>query len=335
MSMVFWILIICYFDRHPAKIKPTLKLLLERSTSLNKRLVMINIDRSMELTPIQRDILTALINIYRRDNRAVKGEEIAEIIDRNPGTIRNQMQSLKALNLVEGVPGPKGGYKATGSAYHALNLDTAGDTVTPIMKNGIVVEGATASEIVFDKVMKPTECDGTVRIIGDIRGFNIGDEIRIGPTPVNKLYIQGIIAARDDTMSRLMFRVTEIISVPRITVKEVAKPAVHISPNASLQEAARVLIRNGVREALVDDSPPGLISAADIARAIADGRSGIIVSDIAAHSFLTIDSKDLIFEAVKVLGRNSLNQLVVSDSGVPWGIVTPSDLVRVLAPIRP
>ncbi len=289
----------------------------------------------MELTPIQRDILTALINIYRRDNRAVKGEEIAEIIDRNPGTIRNQMQSLKALNLVEGVPGPKGGYKATGSAYQALNLDTAGDSVTPIMKNGIVVDGATASEIVFDKVMKPTECDGTVRIIGDIRGFNIGDEIRIGPTPVNKLYVRGTVAARDDTMSRLMFHVTEIISVPRISVKEAARPAVHISPNASLQEAARILIRNGVREAIVDESSPGLISMTDIARAIADGRVDIKVSEITTRSFLTIDSKELIFEAVKVLGRNGLSRLVVTDSGTPWGIITPADLVRILAPIRP
>jgi len=289
----------------------------------------------MELTPIQRDILTALINIYRRDNRAVKGEEIAEIIDRNPGTIRNQMQSLKALNLVEGVPGPKGGYRATGSAYQALNLDTAGDAVTPIMKNGIIVEGATASEIVFDKVMKSTECDGTARIIGDIRGFNIGDEIKIGPTPVNKLYIRGIIAARDDTMSRLMFHVTEIISVPRMTVKEVARPAVHISPEASLQETARILIRNGVREAIVDENPPGLISMTDIASAIADGRVDIKVSEVMTRSFLTIDSNDLIFEAVKVLGSNSLNQLVVTDSGTPWGIITPADLVRILAPIQP
>ena len=86
-----------------------------------------NFDRIMDLTTVQRDILTALINIHRVEGRAVKGEEIAELIDRNPGTIRNQMQSLKALNLVEGVPGPKGGYKATGAAYEALNIETTGD----------------------------------------------------------------------------------------------------------------------------------------------------------------------------------------------------------------
>ncbi|HEY3422517.1 MAG TPA: Rrf2 family transcriptional regulator, partial [Methanocellaceae archaeon] len=66
----------------------------------------------VELTVIQREILTALINLFREKGRAIKGEEISERIDRNPGTVRNQMQSLKALGLVEGVPGPKGGYKA-------------------------------------------------------------------------------------------------------------------------------------------------------------------------------------------------------------------------------
>lgn len=57
------------------------------------------------MTLVQRDILTALINIYRRENRAVKGEEIAELIDRTPGTIRNQTRSLKSLNLVGGCLG--------------------------------------------------------------------------------------------------------------------------------------------------------------------------------------------------------------------------------------
>ena len=39
-------------------------------------------DRIMDLTPVQRDILTALINIHRIEGRAVKGEEIAELIGR-------------------------------------------------------------------------------------------------------------------------------------------------------------------------------------------------------------------------------------------------------------
>src|SRR5512137_2250424 len=137
-----------------------------------------NSDRSMDLTPVQRDILTALINIHRREGRAVKGEEIAELIDRNPGTIRNQMQSLRALNLVEGVTGPKGGYKATTAAYNALSMDNnnGDEVIVPVVRNGVAVDGVSATEIILNKVMLSTQrCSGLIRIIGNIRNFDIGD----------------------------------------------------------------------------------------------------------------------------------------------------------------
>ncbi len=290
-------------------------------------------DRIMELTPVQRDILTALINIHRVEGRAVKGEEIAELIDRNPGTIRNQMQSLKALNLVEGVPGPKGGYRATGAAYEALNIDATGDVVeVPVIRNGVLVEGATASEIVFNKVMHSNQCDGVIRVIGNIRDFNIGDEIEVGPTPVNKLYIRGTVMGRDDTMSRLILHIEEMISVPKVPIKKIARRAVRIPPSASLQEASRILVHNGVQEALVDDSSPGLINLADVTRAVADGRTNQEVKEIMTRGFLTIDSEEPIYEAIKMLGRTGASQLVVSESGVLWGIITPGDLIRSLTP---
>jgi predicted transcriptional regulator len=287
----------------------------------------------MDLTPVQRDILTALINIHRVEGRAVKGEEIAELIDRNPGTIRNQMQSLKALNLVEGVPGPKGGYKATGTAYEALNIDATGDVVTvPVTRNGVVVEGTTASEIVFNKVMNTQQCNGVVRVIGNIRDFNVGDSIEVGPTPVNKVYIRGKVTGRDDTMSRLIFHIDEMISVPKTAVKSIARRAVRMPANSTLQEAARIMVHNGVSEALVDDSSPGLISLSDLARAVADGRSSQEVREIMNRGFLTIDSEEPIYEAIKILGRTGAGQLVVTEKGAPWGIVSPAELIKTLTP---
>lgn len=290
-------------------------------------------DRIMDLTPVQRDILTALINIHRIEGRAVKGEEIAELIDRNPGTIRNQMQSLKALNLVEGVPGPKGGYRATGGAYEALNIDATGDVVTvPVIRNGVLMEGATASEIVFNKVMHSQQCDGVIRVIGNIRDFNVGDEIEVGPTPVNKLYIRGTVRGRDDTMSRLILHIDEMISVPKVAIKKIARRAVRIPPSVSLQEVARVLVHNGVQEALVDDSSPGLINLADVTRAVADGKTDQEAREIMTRGFLTIDSEEPIYEAIKMLGKTGANQLVVSEEGVLWGFISPADLIKSLTP---
>ena len=290
-------------------------------------------DRIMDLTPVQRDILTALINIHRIEGRAVKGEEIAELIDRNPGTIRNQMQSLKALNLVEGVPGPKGGYRATGSAFEALNIEATGDVVTvPVIRNGVLMEGATASEIIFNKVMHSNQCDGVIRVIGNIRDFNVGDEIEVGPTPVNKLYIRGTVRGRDDTMSRLILHIDEMISVPKVAIKKIARRAVRIPPSVSLQEAARILVHNGVQEALVDDSSPGLINLADVTRAVADGRTSQEAREIMTRGFLTIDSEEPIYEAIKMLGKTGASQLVVSEEGVLWGFISPGDLVKSLTP---
>jgi len=290
-------------------------------------------DRIMDLTPVQRDILTALINIHRIEGRAVKGEEIAELIDRNPGTIRNQMQSLKALNLVEGVPGPKGGYRATGGAFEALNIEATGDGVTvPVIRNGVLMEGATASEIVFNKVMHSQQCDGVIRVIGNIRDFNVGDEIEVGPTPVNKLYIRGTVRGRDDTMSRLILHIDEMISVPKVAIKKIARRAVRIPPSVSLQEAARILVHNGVQEALVDDSSPGLINLADVTRAVADGRTSQEAREIMTRGFLTIDSEEPIYEAIKMLGKTGASQLVVSEEGVLWGFISPGDLIKSLTP---
>ena len=292
-----------------------------------------NVDRIMDLTPVQRDILTALINIHRIEGRAVKGEEIAELIDRNPGTIRNQMQSLKALNLVEGVPGPKGGYRATGGAYEALNIEATGDVVTvPVIRNGVLMEGATASEIIFNKVMHSQQCDGVIRVIGNIRDFNVGDEIEVGPTPVNKLYIRGTVRGRDDTMSRLILHIDEMISVPKVPIKKIARRAVRIPPSVSLQEAARILVHNGVQEALVDDSSPGLINLADVTRAVADGRISQEAREIMTRGFLTIDSEEPIYEAIKMLGKTGASQLVVSEEGVLWGFISPADLIKSLTP---
>jgi hypothetical protein len=267
------------------------------------------------------------------EGRAVKGEEIAELIDRNPGTIRNQMQSLKALNLVEGVPGPKGGYKATGTAYEALSIDASGDVVVvPIIKNGVVVNGASATEIIFNKVMHSNRCDGVIRVIGNIRDFNVGDEIEVGPTPVNKLFLRGDIIGRDDTMSRLIIHVTGMVSVPRVPIKKSSRRAIHIGPNSSIQEAAKIMLNNGAQEAIVDDSPPGLINLADIGRAVAENRINLEVKDIMTRNFLTINSEEVIFEAIKVLAKTGSNQLVVSENGELWGIITPADIVRSLTP---
>jgi len=107
---------------------------------------------------------------------------------------------------------------------------------------------------------------------------------------------------------------------------------VRIPPGISLQEASRILVHNGIQEALVDDSSPGLINLADIARALADGGATKEVKEIMTRSFLTIDSEEPIYEAIKMLGRTGASQLVVSENGTLWGVVNNNDLIKLLTP---
>jgi predicted transcriptional regulator len=166
---------------------------------------------SIELTPSQKTILQELINLYRDSESAVKGEDIAERVDRNPGTIRNQMQSLKALQLVEGVPGPKGGYKPTATAYDALKIqemDQAADV--PLQHDGEPVEGANVQEIDLTSVHHPELCRAEIKLQGSIADFGESDSISVGPTPLSKLLIKGTLEGKDDTNNSLILTIDEM-----------------------------------------------------------------------------------------------------------------------------
>ena len=168
---------------------------------------------SIELTPSQKTILQELINLFRDSESAVKGEDIAAEVDRNPGTIRNQMQSLKALQLVEGVPGPKGGYKPTAAAYDALeiqDMDQAADV--PLTLNGEPVEGANVQEIDLTRVHHPELCRAEIRLQGSIADFHEGDTVVVGPTPLSKLVIEGSLEGKDDTNNSLILTIDEMVA---------------------------------------------------------------------------------------------------------------------------
>jgi len=166
---------------------------------------------SIELTSSQKTILTALINLHRETEDAVKGEDIAAEVDRNPGTIRNQMQSLKALQLVEGVPGPKGGYKPTANAYEALDVDQMDDpAAVPLLHNGDPVDTANVGEIDLSSVHHPDLCRAEIHVQGSVREFHEGDSVRVGPTPLSKLVIDGTVDGKDDTDNILILRIDDM-----------------------------------------------------------------------------------------------------------------------------
>jgi predicted transcriptional regulator len=290
---------------------------------------------SMELTPIQKDIIISLINLQRQKDRAIKGEEIAVVIQRNPGTIRNQMQLLKALGLVEGVPGPKGGYKPTGAAYDALKIQQLkNESVVPLYRNNVLVTGATAAEISFTTVRNPDACSGVIRIIGNTKDFAMDDKMQIGPTPVNRLIIRGEVTGRDDTNNSILFNITEMISLPKKHVKHYMKyPPLLVNLNSSIQEATRLFIRNNVHGAPVEDKGKivGIITYTDIAHAIAQGKPNVKVKDIMTKELITVDGDMQLYDVVKLFHKYNVGRLIVTINGVPKGTLSKTDVLNELA----
>lgn len=168
---------------------------------------------SIELTPSQKKILRALTNLHNETDDAIKGEDIAEQVDRNPGTIRNQMQSLKALQLVEGVPGPKGGYKPTAAAYEALEIQQMDDPASvPLEHEGEPVTDVIIEEIDLSSVHHPELCRAEIHVQGAIGTINEDDSVVVGPTPLSKLLIEGTVDGKDDTNNILILRIDEMVA---------------------------------------------------------------------------------------------------------------------------
>ncbi|MBS3760468.1 HTH domain-containing protein [Halodesulfurarchaeum sp.] len=168
---------------------------------------------SIELTASQKTILRALVDRYTQAETAVKGETIADEVDRNPGTIRNQMQSLKALQLVEGVPGPKGGYRPTTNAFEALEIEQIDSpAVVPVRRNGEPVEDVNVQNIDLKTVFNPDLCRAEIEVRGSIKEFHEGDSVSVGPTPISKLRVDGSVDVKDEANNVLILKIEDMVA---------------------------------------------------------------------------------------------------------------------------
>ena len=245
------------------------------------------------------------------------------------------MQLLKALGLVEGIPGPKGGYKPTGAAYESLSIQQLkNESVVPLYRNGIKINDATAAEISFTTVRNPDACDGIVRVIGSTKDFVMADKLQIGPTPVNHLIIRGEVIGRDDTTNSILFNITEMVSLPKKQVKHYMKyPPLLVNINSSIQEVTRFFIKNNIHGALVGDKEKivGIISYTDIANAIAQGKLNVKVKDIMTKELITVDGDLQLYDVVKLFNKYNVGRLIVTINGIPKGTLSKTDVLNELA----
>ena len=285
------------------------------------------------LTSVQKEILQTLINLYQSSNgKSIKGEDIAEVMNRNPGTIRNQMQSLRSLSLVKGVPGPRGGYKPTIEAYHALNITVSDrDSKVPIYKDGKKLEDVSVARIEFTSVPQPKECEAAIKVLGNIKDLNLGDTISIGPTPVNNLGVMGEIVGRDDMDNILLVDTTTSRSIPKQTVGDIAsRDVISFALDCSVKEAAKKLADKEIDGAPVIDKGKivGVFTLTDLVKAIADDNEGKTVGELMSTNVVIVNEDMKIANAIEVMLKKSISRLIIADNNqVLLGIVTRTDLI--------
>lgn len=289
----------------------------------------------MDLSPIQKDILITLITLYHQSSHSIKGEEIADVLKRNPGTVRNQMQALKALGLVDGVPGPKGGYSPTALAYKELNLgDLEHQSEVPIIRDGEKVKGVRVAELGFTTLCHPDLCQAMARIIGSVKLFRVGDMVTIGPTPVNKLLVRGEIFGMDENLQALLISVSEMISLPKQAIKHyMSTPLLTLPLTATLRDAVHLFNTHHIHGAPVlrdGGDLAGIVTLSDIARALDEGMTlDTPVTTVMTADVVEAPSSIRLYELVGRFKEREIGRLVVVEDGKPVGIVTQTDIIRV------
>ncbi|RLI79494.1 hypothetical protein DRP05_03855 [Archaeoglobales archaeon] len=292
---------------------------------------------ALELTQIQKDILYALITLYKKKAGAsVKGEEIAELINRNPGTVRNQMQALRALGLVEGVPGPKGGYRPTAKAYEMLAITKPEESVrVPIAVNDEVFDDLSVEEIDLTSISHPDICQARVRVIGDIKKISPGDRVMIGPTPVNELMVYGKVTGRDDTENTIVVDIEKIVALPRDRVEEhMSTPIITVDANAKVKDGVKVLAERGIYCTPVVEGGDfvGIFTLDHVAKALAEGRLDAKIKEVMRPKIVMVEKDTSIKEALRLMKDERVRILVITDSGQPIGVITDQKILTKLAP---
>ena len=288
----------------------------------------------MDLSLIQKDILITLISLYHQYSHPVKGEDIAEIIRRNPGTVRNQMLALKVLGLVDGIPGPKGGYQPTTRAYSELNVSSDySESEVPILKNGEPVEGVRVHEIAFTTLTHADLCHALIKIIGSVRSFEVGDRVAIGPTPVNKLLIKGEVFGKDEINSALLISTSEMTSLPKKQISEyMSAPLIQLEPDMTLAYAMKTFLQRKIHGAPVIENGNllGIVTIADIMSALdREVPTTTFISDVMVRNVVTIPGEMRLYEVIKRFKEQDIGRVIVTENGKAIGILTHSDIIRV------
>ena len=200
------------------------------------------------------------------------------------------------------------------------------------------LEGLSVAKIEFTSVPHPAECEAAIKILGNIKTLNIGDTIKIGPTPVNNLGVIGKIVGRDDTDNILLVETNTIRSIPKKTVSEIGtNNLITLSPENTIREAASIFDENTINGApiIVDNIVVGMLTVTDLVRAISQNNEDSTVSDFMSGKVVSVNKDMRIANAVEIMYKHKIGRLIITDdNNNPIGIVTRTDLIESMTNLK-
>ncbi|MFP3400231.1 MULTISPECIES: CBS domain-containing protein [Acidianus] len=289
------------------------------------------------LSSTQREILLALIELYNKGKKMIKSKEVADMIGKDEGTVRNIILGLKVLGLVESKPGPNGGYIPTLKAYEFIK----NPSISPILDKLSLYRGNVETDIKIENielldVTNPSGNKVILKVTGDLRKIRPGDPVRLGPTPYSRLVIDGVVINADDSRKEVLIDVKRMISVPKEKVKNIiGRRLITLKPDMTLKEASMILYKEGIRGAPVlgeGEKVLGIITTADIIKAFFEGKYDAKVSDYMKTDVITIRDEEDVLEAIRKMVIYNVGRLLVVDSMQRViGIVTRTDILKSIA----
>jgi hypothetical protein len=172
-----------------------------------------------------------------------------------------------------------------------------------------------------------------IKLFGSAKLFEIGDQITIGPTPVNKLLLRGEVFGKDESEQLLLIATTEMISLPKQAIRAyMSSPLKTLTSSNTLRDALVLFNKNRIHGAPVIDKGKlaGIITMSDIAKAVEkDLPLTIKVSEVMTTDVIEASSDTKLFEVIRRFKEREVGRLIVVEQGKPVGILTQSDIIRV------
>ncbi|MFQ5819047.1 MAG: CBS domain-containing protein [Candidatus Heimdallarchaeota archaeon] len=286
------------------------------------------------LSLTQKEVLRALTDLYRKSNVPVKSEEIAEQINKHEGTVRNQMMSLRALDLVNSIAGPRGGYVPTPRAFEYLDIPmTEKLEVIPMHVEDTTLE-VTIADIDLLSVSSPREKGAEIRLVEGYQGASLktGQNVVLGPTPQTNLIIKGAIIGLYPRESKILLKVTGMLSLPDSKADDLAtKDLITAIPTTNVLEATKILAETGIRSLPIIDEEGrvvGLFSTRNLANlAMKGGLDGTVMADYLPPVKISADAT--FTECLQEMDKKGQGRLLVVDGKEKLiGILTRTDLLH-------